>query len=149
VDDRFRSIFEELSREYVEKRQEPERPFGVTFGAAPETAALSKDAVDEAVARLGLGERLRPAARHFLLVNFNERVVAPLAADRQTEATPRELRDDVRKDAERVLARASERRAERRRRDPRAGPDISGGDVLGAVDEMYDDLLVSRFRVWN
>lgn len=111
--------------------------------------------VDEALHRvvdeLELGNRLRPDARHFILVNMHQMVCLPILADasrpqRSSQgdfATDREVRSNLARDVEHDVRLILEAAANQ--------PDyeVSGHAVLVAVSRVYDRLKTAASNVWG
>jgi hypothetical protein len=115
----FYPVFEDLYKRYL-------------HGEAPDKGSLQAlgwigEEIDQAVADLGIGERIRPDARLFILVNLHQMIVSPLLKVR--EIPLEELRAMVAKDLQTSLRQALQ-----------GGGEISGHAVLNAVHHLWKHL---------
>ncbi|TET47495.1 hypothetical protein E3J62_01305 [candidate division TA06 bacterium] len=104
------------------------------------------EAIEEAVLELGLSERIRPDAKHFLLVNFHQMVVLPLlhpeiafqeSSANIIEKLPRRLKDDV----QTILSIVS--------KEKESNEEISTGDVLKATADVWRKLHLNKWNIWG
>ena len=110
----------------------------------PEVRSLSwiTDAIGAAASDLGVSTRLRPDARHFLLINLHQMVVLPLThPEADGGLSFQAIRDTLRADTYNILQTAD---AQRNR-----DGEITGGDVLRAIAQLWPDLRMNQWDVWG
>ena len=101
------------------------------------------------------GARIRPDARHFLLVNFSEMVARPVARARRggdlDVPNDRQLADLVEEDVATIVRAAEgDARVALGARPPRAGEvEVEGGDVVRALARVYGELRTVTLNVWG
>ena len=118
----FYPIYRDLYERYVREHSGEEAP--------RQLLSEITGAIDRAAAYLQLGERFRPDARLFLLINLHQMVLLPLA---RASAIPPEFRDSLNEDVQAILRRALEN----------GGREISGHAVLKAVDQLWKVLRMT------
>jgi len=109
------------------------------------TIRWATDAIEEAVSELGLTRRLRPDAKHFLLINFHQMVILPLI---HHDIHPEELKIDLKKlsselkhDAYHILSFAAKKKESR--------DEITSGDILKACAEIWGQLNLQVYDIWG
>ncbi len=127
----YERLFESFGREFAEPEQQ-------------QLAQDAKQIINEAIDELRLYERVRPDARHFLLVNFHQFVLVPayLAGDRLGISKDAVL-DSLRTDA-RTILRDSEELSRQREK-----PEISGHIVLNSISNSWDRLKSTFYEFWD
>ena len=96
------------------------------------------EALEEAIGELQLTRRLRPDARHFLLVNLHQMVALPLEYPfgYRGEALEGELVRDLRTILEEARTEARD-------------DEISGHDVINSLSRVWDKLSTTARNVWG
>lgn len=123
--------------------------FGDEFSGPPvpiprQLARDVKQVIDQVIEELNLRERVRPDARHFLLVNFHQFIVAPAyLASPRLNINAAEVFDVLRDDT-RTILRASEELSRERERG-----EISGHIVLDALSSRWDKLKSTFYEFWD
>lgn len=112
----FEEIFESLYAAYLKAHP------------GDEPLTWIAEAIDRSVADLGIEQRIRWDARHFLLVNLHQIVTLPMDRAGRMDG---DLWSLLRNDVKVILARASEGAAE-----------ISAHSVLDATSQVYGSLVV-------
>jgi hypothetical protein len=103
------------------------------------------DAIEEAISDLGLTHRLRPDAKHFLLINFHQMVILPLIhPDSQPEKLGidlKKLSSGIKDDAYSILSHAVKKTESK--------DEITSGDILKACAEVWGKLHLQAFDIWG
>jgi hypothetical protein len=108
-----------------------------------------RDAVEQGIGRAQVARRLRPDARYFLLVNFDEMVARPLTrapVQSRDIATDPELVEFIADDVQTILQAAQKQVT------PPADQltaEIGGGQVVKALGQVYDQLKTVKLDVWG
>ena len=100
------------------------------------------DAIETASSDLRLTRRLRPDAKHFLLVNLHQMAALPIADPRNATTPPvDQVHVDFQEDATKILSEAREE----------AGPEgeITTGKVLRVTSNLWDGLRLNRLDLWG
>jgi hypothetical protein len=112
----FESIFESLYANYLEAHPGDEPLQGIA------------EAIDRSITELGIEQRIRWDARHFLLVNLHQVVTLPMDRAGRMDG---DLWNLLRNDAKVILAKAAEKPGE-----------ISAHAVLDATAAVYGSLVL-------
>lgn len=140
----YKDLYDLYRRASIDPRFPIDYPFPFPFRLFDiRSVRWVTEAVESSVSTLGLVERVRPDAKHFLLVNFHQMVVLPLAHP-EAEGIgppPPELEKILAEDTITILSEASER--------SRDADEITAADVLTAISTLWDRLGVSQFRIWG
>lgn len=99
------------------------------------------EAVEDAEAELRPTRRLRPDAKHFLLVNFHQMVTLPLIQPDARGVDVPKLQSDLRSDAKTILSTAMDRFPD--------APEITASHLLLAISRIWEELRVGRWEVWG
>lgn len=109
------------------------------------TIRWATEAIEEAASKLQLTGRLRPDAKHFLLINFHQMVILPLV---HPDSDPEKLGIDVKKlsselkkDAYDILSYAARKKESKE--------EITSGDILKACAEVWGKLHLQAFDIWG
>ena len=113
----FETTFESLSEAYLKAH------------LGDEPLRWIAEAIDRSIADLGIQQRIRQDARHFLLVNLHQMVVLPQDRAGRMDG---ELWSLLRNDVKVILAKAAESAGE-----------ISAHAVLDATAGVYDSLVLA------
>jgi hypothetical protein len=139
----YKDLYDFYRRAFIYPRILPDIPFISQFYYFDiRSIRWVTDAIEFAVSTLGLTERIRPDAKHFLLVNFHQMVVLPLAHP-EAEGIgppPPELEQILRDDSMNILSTAVEGSRE---------GEITASDILKTISDLWDRLGMSQFRIWG
>ncbi len=117
------------------------------FGPMFESRVLRwiTEAIEYAISDLGLTNRVRPDAKHFLLVNLHQLVVLPLIHPESKQIPIPELRDMLKNDVAQILkySSQSEESEYNNRRE------ISGSLILKTISRIWKELSLNKFEVWG
>lgn len=103
---------------------------------------LAVEAIEYAIFESGVWPRLRPDARHFLLVNFHQMIVLPLIRSQWfAKGSMEELRFLLRDGARQILDAAKYEES--------AEGEISGGAVLKSTARIWDELVLNKLEAWG
>jgi hypothetical protein len=80
--------------------------------------------------------KLRQDAKYFLLINFVQMVVLPLGPDTAWDRLEKAIQHDVE-----LLAQAANRVAH--------GAEATGHAIVDALKEVWNQLEINHFRLWN
>jgi hypothetical protein len=146
----YYEIYRELYDIYRFNQSDPEY-FGRRIGlfrkrrlppfADMRTVRMIDNAIIEAQGELGLGDRVRPDARLFLLVNLHQMVALPVAgvSGRYREPQSR-VEEYVRQDVRDILEAAKEESKD---------AEVSGHAVVGALARIWEKLQINKLEVWG
>src|SRR4051812_32306576 len=168
----FYKVYDELYKNYLRDNAElRDRSFFFSrdrgVGDIPpdltrEMIYETRRAIDNAVERRD-GYAVRPDAKYFLLVNFYELVLRPIAAELQLRGPVGErfnrdmMREDLKHDVELILDAAEERARSSADR-PAVGWDeegpnnireISGHNVIDAIGGAWDKIKYNEYLYWG
>lgn len=105
------------------------------------------EAIEKSISRLGLTDRVRPDAKHFLLVNLHQLVVLPIIHPDAPHISHEELRSMLEHDSELILKVASESKSNNTKWND--GREISGGSIVRTVSELWGELSLNKFEIWG
>lgn len=103
------------------------------------------EAVEYSISELGLTKRVRPDAKHFLLVNLHQLVVLPLMHPESKAVTILELRDMLSNDVRKILEHSSEAV----KADNIIESEISSHIILKTISKIWDQLSLNKIDVWG
>ena len=134
----FYDIYRDLYKRY-------QRTAAREFRLRPSRARLTRlisDSIESAAHEAIPSFTVRPDAMLFLAVNFNELVAKPLL---HTKAPPPKTSDDiagiVRGDVKTILSGAARGKGQDR--------EVSAGDVIRSVGQVYENLGVRSMDLWG
>ncbi len=150
----FFRVYTELTRAYSRvpaSRWYPGQPPNLV-GPQPDRAlTIVQRAVNQVVDELGLHNRMRPDAHHFLVVNLHQMVTLPILVEASNPASARtpgdgsgyvrgHLANDVEHDVRVILEAAAA-----------ASPEfpMTGRSILDAVSRVYDRLKTAASNAWG
>jgi hypothetical protein len=114
-------------------------------GYIPNLRAIRQvtDAIEEAVTKLGLTLRLRPDAKHFLLINFHQMVILPLMHPEsyREKIDLNKLLSELKDDAHHILSYAMKKTEGKK--------EITSGDILKACADTWGDLKLQVYGIWG
>lgn len=119
-------------------------------------------AIDNAAEKRG-DYKVRPDAKYFLLVNFYEMVLRPIATELQTRGEVGErfsrdsMREDLRHDVELILEDAEDRARRRNEGVPQpwaqsaeeGAREISGRNVIDAIGGVWEKIKYNEYLYWG
>ena len=115
----------------------------LTFRWPANSLRLSRNVrrgIDAGLHRTPNGLRLRPDARLFLLVNFNELVAKPLAHPQAFGPDgPSDLEEMIASDTQSIVDAAANT----------AEPEITSRSVLGSITPVYERLRIRGLDLWG
>lgn len=135
-------IFEDLYRDRFDARR---------TGWPDATGEVLRALIDRAIDDANLVGRVRPDARYFLLVNFTEMVLRPLAAGGDIASGDLQI-FEARDDLKRILNWAREESTRRQfdaTYDQPAPVEISARDVISAIARNWDQIAVNKLDAWG
>lgn len=146
--DEYYEIYRDLSDLYRSEQRWRVPPYGWPLELypfePPRLARWASDAIDEVLAELQLTQRLRPDAKHFLLINLHQMVLLPVAAGGGANAPPpEELRAMMKTDIRTIIGDAIEESSQDER------DEITGGALLRSIARRWSDLKLNSLRVWG
>lgn len=140
MDKQYYEIYRELSELYRAQMSYP--PFPLYLDRESRRAlAIVAEAVEESARVLPEGQRLRPDARLFLIVNLHQMVAQPLAHPDSPVKLDGEVEEGLKKDAKDILRDASESAAGR--------DEIPASHVLWSTAKVLDKLNLKSWRLWE
>lgn len=127
----YEALFESFGGEFS--------PFG-----EPQLAQDAKQIIDEAIDELRLQERVRPDARHFLLVNFHQFILVPADLSSARLGVSRDgILESLRSDARTILRNSEELSRQRENQE------ISGHIILDSISSSWDGLKSTFYEFWD
>lgn len=105
------------------------------------------EAIEKSISRLGLIDRMRPDAKHFLLVNLHQLVVLPIMHPSAPGIPSEKLRSMLEQDSELILKMASEPIPNDY--EEKESYEISGGKIVRTVAKLWNDLSLSKLEIWG
>jgi hypothetical protein len=169
----FYRVYDELYRNYLFDNTKHLDSIYNYFGSGRHVGELPPEltremiyetqrAIDNAVERRD-GYAVRPDAKYFLLVNFYEMVLRPIAAELRTRGLIGErfdrdrMREDLKHDVELILEAAEEHARYRSETDD--GPpeafaregvrEISGHSVIDAIGGVWNKIKYNEYLYWG
>lgn len=163
----FYEVYENLYRDFLFVRLQQWRPItdeSLKPATVRDLIYETQRAIDNAAEKKG-GDRVRPDARYFLLLNFYEMVLRPIALvgrlddEAQGRLSRENLREDINHDIDLILETAEEYAsegdeqprdhwghlpAERERR-----REITGHSVIDAIHSAWDKIKFNEYLYWG
>lgn len=120
---------------------------------------LISEAIEESISELRLFSRLRPDAKHFLLINLHQMVILPMLSGHYIKTSNNKIssfgRDDftpigleelnlkelVKNDVYRILSEARENHP--------SNEDISGHKIIEVLSNLWGSLRLSAPEIWG
>lgn len=131
----FYGIYERLFESFGQELSESEQQ---------QLAQVARQIIDEAIDELNLHKRVRPDARHFLLVNFHQFILMPAYLSGSTLGISEDgILDSLRSDARTILRNSEELSRQKENQE------ISGHIVLDSISSSWDGLKSTFYEFWD
>lgn len=139
----FYEIYEDLYEEYYVLHTEIERsryfPFLPPYRRDKRRLIrIALDACEHAMSQTETRDKMRPDAKHLLLINLHQMIALPLAMSRDRNKI--EIKEILRKDAETIINVA---------KNESNNEEISGHSIISAISNTWSELKSSHLDIWG
>ena len=142
----YTTIFDELLNEYRLNAADPYVILGFRRQSNYFLPIKIGDIIESVIGKMKLGNKVRPDAKHFLLVNIHQMVVLPYSkfvdqGNGMVREGDFDWQQAIREDVEMILNEVSP--------DISQEGEISGHDVIESVSKVWDKLKSSSAQIWG
>lgn len=105
--------------------------------------------IKRTIEEVDTGNRLRPDAKYFLIVNFHHLIVLPVLERRYSQygrsyepryIPDRKFSEDIREDIQTIISNTETQLGEQ---------DISGHQIMRTIDRLWRELKTTKLEIWG
>jgi hypothetical protein len=99
------------------------------------------EAIEDAITELDGKVKIRPDAKHFLLINFHQMVILPLIHRESKEIDLGELQNDLKEDVKDIILNVM--------KEGKIEYEITGSEVMKATARIIEKMRINRLELWG